>query len=241
MFAHSHHARTKQKGFIRSKTPPWLITFADLMALLLTFFIMMLSFSTMDNEKYKAVAKSMEDAFGPGSGKQLQGMVEREELNTAVDEQVENFDAPVLKQRVQNTLNEEIKLGIVEVEVQSGTVVIRFPEKVAFPSGSADLHDKFTPVLVKIVDILEKSNGNIVISGHTDNIPIHNEYFRSNWELSTGRAVSVVQALLDVSTVDPERFVVQGFADTKPLKPNTNVESRAANRRVEISIENNPE
>jgi len=229
----------------KKRSAAWIVTFADLMALLLTFFIMMLSFSHMDMVKYQAVVESMEEAFNVADTDAEQTEFEdiAEFTDTLVKRYVEDgrSEKPpqfvISESSVEASLHDELEKGVLDVEMVNGNVVIRFPEKVAFPSGSAKLHNRFNEILEKIITILTQSQGEIVISGHTDNIPINNGEFRSNWELSTARAVSVVEAILMRSKLEDERFVVQGYADTKPLLPNNIAENRMVNRRVEISIE----
>lgn len=221
----------------QSNTPAWIVTFADMMALLLTFFILMLSFSNMDVTKYKAISDAMEESFGPGVAKDLEGLITEEGLPDAINKLKGTLArTETLQEQLEHSLAEEIKQGALEVEKQGEHTVIRFPEQVAFTTASEALRAQFDPLLDKVVAIIEKSNGTIVITGHTDSIPIYNERFRSNWDLSAARAVSVVHAILKRSKIDPKRLVAQGLADTQPLSANTDKKSRANNRRVEITI-----
>jgi chemotaxis protein MotB len=214
-----------------------MVTFGDMMALLLTFFILLFSFSEMDATRYKAVSDALEESFGPGITKDLQGLVTKDGLPDAVNKLKGHLERPeTLQQQLENALTEEIKQGSLEIEKQGIQTIVRFPERVAFPTASESLRPQFDPVLDKVVQIIEKSEGTIIITGHTDNVPIYNDRFRSNWDLSAARAVSVVHAILERSNIDPTRLVAQGVADTQPLKENSNKEFRAMNRRVEISI-----
>ena len=99
-----------------------------------------------------------------------------------------------------------------------------------------DVKPTFLPTLDKIGRLISDMEGIVQVTGHTDNVPISNARFRSNWELSAGRAVSVVHRLLDGSSLDPRRIVVTGLASTQPRVPNDSAENRARNRRVEISL-----
>jgi len=114
--------------------------------------------------------------------------------------------------------------------------VIRIREKGSFPSGDARLNKEFLPIIGKIQTVLIKTNGQIAVAGHTDNIPINTPRYRSNWELSTSRATSVVHELLRNGEMLPERFVLEGYADTQPLTTNDTSDNRARNRRVEIIV-----
>jgi len=115
-------------------------------------------------------------------------------------------------------------------------VIIQILERASFASGSADVRQEFLPILVKISQLIAGQKGTITVSGHTDNVPISNSRFRSNWELSTARAVSVAEQLLRGAPLDESRLVVAGHADTRPQANNDTAEGRARNRRVDISI-----
>ncbi|RDH89117.1 MAG: hypothetical protein DIZ77_16425 [endosymbiont of Seepiophila jonesi] len=104
-------------------------------------------------------------------------------------------------------------------------------------SGRASLDPDFFDVITRITDVVAETPGNIVVAGHTDNIPISTQRFRSNWELSSARAVTVVHAMLSNSDLDPARVLIEGHADSNPLAPNDSRENRAKNRRVELVIE----
>ncbi|MDP6804363.1 MAG: OmpA family protein [Rhodospirillales bacterium] len=252
--------------------PAWMITFADLMALLLTMFVLLLSFSSMDAQRYQVIANAMEEAFGLSAIMNLGGMLDvgvsyREgsplvpdipvvrieipekpplekpekpkpdepempapEIVTAPPQGSANF-APLVE-----ALKDEVGRGIVRIEEKSGSTLIRFPDRVAFPSGSDQLTAEFLAMLDKLAAAFAKVEGDIVVAGHTDNRPIAAGRFRSNWDLSSARAASVVHYLLNHTTIDPARMTAQGFSDSRPLAPNTTPENRAANRRVEISV-----
>ena len=123
------------------------------------------------------------------------------------------------------------------IETQGLKILIRIRERASFASGSADLRTDFAPILGGIAGILNDTEGRIIVAGHTDDIPIHNFRFRSNWELSASRAVTVAHALQDAANIPPDRFQVEGHAETQPVAPNDSVENRGRNRRVEIIIE----
>ncbi|HHH39816.1 MAG TPA: type VI secretion system protein TssL, partial [Sedimenticola sp.] len=116
-------------------------------------------------------------------------------------------------------------------------IIIRIREKGSFASGSATLDRGFLSVMKRISEAVAKAPGRGGGAGYTDNIPISTRRFRSNWELSSARAVTVVHALLRNKAIDPERVLVEGHADTNPLVPNDTPENRAKNRRVELVIE----
>ncbi|MCG6864417.1 MAG: type VI secretion system protein TssL, long form [Thiogranum sp.] len=332
--------------------PPWVMTFADLMSLLMCFFVLLLSFSEMDVSKYKEMAGSMKDAFGvqrdikskeppkginviarefspgrpeptelnvirqmttrdlrvnldlgkrrhrpaptprakrdpgvektPGAQSQAAGLtaVQQQELaqakalaakrleeklkaeaqladkqakdkanritidQTSLDELVAARIA-AQKQRkleqsaklISNALGQEIRSGSVDVETAGQKIIIRVREKASFGSGRAALKEDFRPILARVAEILRGTDGKIIVAGHTDNVPIYTERFRSNWELSAARAVSVAHEMMLATNIPAERFLIQGFADTEPVAKNDTPANRAKNRRVEIVLQ----
>jgi len=138
---------------------------------------------------------------------------------------------------ISDALGREIKNGSVDVETAGQKIIIRVREKASFGSGRAELKDAFRPILARVAKILKGSEGKIIIAGHTDNIPIYTERFRSNWELSSARAVSVAHAMMLATNIPSNRFLVQGFADTEPMVKNNSAANRARNRRVEIILQ----
>ena len=128
----------------------------------------------------------------------------------------------------------------VEVVVTDGVVSFRISSEVLFPSGQADLIGPGAEMLATLVPVLNAMpQQRIVVEGHTDNVAIRNERYPSNWELSSGRAGSVVRQLIALG-VPPNRIRATGYADTKPLEPNDSEAHRAANRRVELVLESVP-
>ncbi|MFD1007563.1 MULTISPECIES: flagellar motor protein MotB [Oceanisphaera] len=141
-----------------------------------------------------------------------------------------------LAQELAEELNDSIELDAIEIEALGQQVIIRIKENASFSSGSAFLQPQFWPVVRKIGGLLKDIPGEILVSGHTDDVQSHNELFRSNWELSSQRALAVADQLLKVEGFADERMVVMGMAGTRPLVQNDTAESRRRNRRVEITI-----
>lgn len=246
--------------------PAWVMTFADLMTLLMCFFVLLLSFSEMDVAKFKQLSGSMKEAFGVQAEIEVRtipkgtsvvaqefspGTPDPTALNEVrqftIDSNQNSLDALERRKndieetnahakRIREALRAEIGNGDVAVRTDGAKVIIHVLENASFDSGLADVKPQFVPVLNKISDLIDNNSGTVTVSGHTDNVPIANERFRSNWELSTSRAVSVAHQLLNRAVIDPDRVVVSGHADTKPRAANDSVENRAKNRRVDISI-----
>ncbi|MBV2122925.1 MAG: flagellar motor protein MotB [gamma proteobacterium symbiont of Stewartia floridana] len=258
--------------------PPWLATFADLMSLLMCFFVLLLSFAEVDAQRFKKMAESMKDAFGvqreipaveivkgtsvimqefsPGKPepspiediRQITSDLEQEFLDREskdandVDEAKAAMQAELEREvqaqaeELQEMLETEITDGLIDVETESTNIIIRIQEKGSFPSGRANLNPDFFEVISKITEVIATTPGKIIVAGHTDNIPISTRRFRSNWELSSARAVTVVHAMLSNASIEEDRFLIQGYADSQPLVDNETAENRAQNRRVELVI-----
>ncbi len=246
--------------------PAWVMTFADLMTLLMCFFVLLLSFSEMDVAKFKQLSGSMKEAFGVQSEIQVKtipkgtsvvaqefspGKPEPTPINTVrqftIDSNRNTLDAlsRELKEieetreharRLRMALKEEIDKGSVSIQTEGMKVIVHIMENASFDSGYADLRPEFMPVLEEIAELIDNNSGEVTVSGHTDNVPIRNDKFRSNWDLSTSRAVSVAHELLKLASIDAERVIVTGHADTRSRASNETPEDRAKNRRVDISI-----
>jgi chemotaxis protein MotB len=270
--------------------PAWMATFADLMSLLMCFFVLLLSFSEMDAMKFKRLAGSMAQAFGvqnklnvtdvpkgtsiiaqefsPGipSPTPINEIWQKTEDITEMSLEVqcnEEYDVEAgdvaqeagvkakIRQKLEklieetkqdaqqlaDALEEEIVAGEIEVETEGRKIIIRIREKGSFKSGSHELADDYYDVIDEIRGVLMQKPGKIQVQGHTDNIPIRRSpRYRSNWELSSARAISVAEELMKDGEINQRRFEIAGMADTQPLVDNTTRENRARNRRVEIVI-----
>ncbi|MGM7636365.1 flagellar motor protein MotS [Bacillus sp. Hm123] len=223
--------RKKPKG-----APKWMVTFADLVTLVLVFFILLFSMSQIDIVKFKAIAQSFrqqaafenQSSIVPGEYpseemKKEQGQKEEESLNK-------------LAKEVQQYLKEN---GLEDVATANRTergVVLVLQEKILFNTADAVVVDEAHSFLNQIGKMLESKPNIIKVEGHTDNRPIKNNYYPSNWELSSARASSVIRFLSANHEIDAKRFIAVGYGDTRPLVPNTNSDNMQKNRRVEIII-----
>jgi chemotaxis protein MotB len=257
------HVWKKDKLRLRNQTPAWIVTFADLATLLLTFFILLLSFAEMDVEKYRAMANSMAVAFGSGNvlaegvGGSPLTLIETDTVSLPepsdsmtsepefIDERtagVETTGVPAgivdLASRMIRELEREVASEALSVNYDENQVVIRFSEEATFRSGDAAIKPEMLPIIDRVVGVLAECRGDVLVSGYTDDRPIASSRYRSNWDLSAARAVSVVHELVMNRQVPAERVVAAGRAETNPLAPNDSDENRAKNRRVEIAIRN---
>lgn len=253
----------KNRKRLQNQTPAWIVTFADLATLLLTFFILLLSFAEMDVEKYRAMANSMAVAFGSSNvlaediGGSPLTMIESDTVSLPeptesqarepefIDERAEGA-APTqipggvidLASRMIRELESEVASEALSVNYDQNQVVIRFSEEATFRSGEAAIKPEMIPIIERVVNVLSACTGDVLVSGYTDNRPISSDRYRSNWDLSAARAVSVVHELVMNRQVPADRVVAAGRAETNPLAPNDTPENRALNRRVEIAIRN---
>ena len=158
-----------------------------------------------------------------------------DDAKKAIDKLIEQTQQDAME--LAKALSEQIANGEVELETKGRTIIVRIKEKGSFASGSAELSSQYVPLLQEVRNVLAAKQGTISVQGHTDNIPIRTARFRSNWDLSSARAVSVAEELFTDGVLNPNRFQVSGFADTRPLASNDTSEGRARNRRVEIVVE----
>lgn len=255
--------RPVKKKRSKNTTPDWIVTFADLATLLLTFFILLLSFAEMDIEKYRAMANSMALAFGSSNvmaedvGGSPLTLVESDtvslpEPSESLQDQPEFIDERTersqtrqipggvldLAGRLVRQLQAEVASEALHINYDEDQVVIRFSEEATFRSGDAEIKPEMIPIIERVVNVLAVCSGDVVVSGHSDDRPISSSRYRSNWDLSAARAVSVVHELVLNREIPAERVVAAGRAETRPLADNDTPANRSMNRRVEIAIRN---
>lgn len=225
--------------------PAWMVTYADLMSLLFALFVLLLSFSEVDDNSFKKNAGPMREAFNQnadfetdeqshmsgGSGI-LSGV---KTMQMDIPDQEALRDAMVSQLR--RSLQADLANNLVELEETNTGIIVRFPTETAFQSGGAELAPSSYATLDKVIPVLARTPGDIKVGGHTDDIPISNLQYRSNWDLSAARATSVVHYFLRSGQIPKKRLTSQGYADSRPLLENKTREARAKNRRVEITIE----
>ncbi len=220
----------------------WIVTFSDLMSLLLTFFILLYSMSTVEVSKFKQLMKSVQSALGvqqvPEAGTR-EGLEMLDHDGESQPDAVDELGGMVQKelQEIQSKVEEFIiknKLGgKVSVEVGERGAVITISDVVLFPEGEAKFTRQAQPILKKLTELLKEFPYQVRVEGHTDNVPIHNSKYPSNWELSSARASEIVRFFIRHG-VDPKRLVAAGYAHYRPIADNSTPEGRARNRRVEI-------
>ncbi len=220
----------------------WLVTYADLVTLLLVFFVLLFSLSSLKQEKFMSAINSIKSQLS--ANKPLTGISNLIEIQDSTKSKISIEDITGLRSR-QEAMVEDINRFIsgnnqsknISVHTVNNKIIITITGKVLFDSGSASLNPEALPVLNGIVQLVMKyPEYNINIKGHTDDIPISTAQFPSNWDLSAIRATTVLKYLIKKG-ISPERLTATGYGDIMPLVPNTSASNRAINRRVEFVLE----
>jgi len=244
----------------------WMNTFSDLMNLLLCFFVLLFSMSNVDAQKFQLIAASFSQSFsiftagGTAMGEGLlvgNGVSQLNDLDQFMnsmgysseketEDQTDEFakveeeqlkEAEQLAEKIEESIEEEKLSKEVDIDFTSQYVSLTLNGALLFDSGSDTIKKEAYPVLDKIGVILQKYAQSLVeIEGHTDNVPIHNIIFENNNELSSARALSVFDYLLETTNLNPALIKHSGRGEYVPITDNTSVEGRAKNRRVEIKI-----
>jgi len=227
-----HGGGSRDNGLNLPTSAGWMTTYGDIMTLLLTFFVLLLSYSTIQEESFRRALASFQDALGVLPSER--SLIQFERV-PAIRPTPPIPPSEIIK-RMRNAIYSAGLKGEMKVERDKEGVRITIKSPILFNSGSADLQPGARPVLNELVKILEESPNIVVVEGHTDNVPIKTERFPSNWELSTARAISVGRFLFETGGLDPGRFTVAGYGEYHPVQSNDDAEGRRENRRVEILL-----
>ncbi|ODM27210.1 hypothetical protein A7W90_13875 [Clostridium sp. Bc-iso-3] len=247
--------------------PEWMTTYSDMVTLLLTFFVLLFSMSSVDSEKFKQITNSLSAAFmGSGSGgiygyndgtvvynikeNNVSGDIMEdgdEAFNEGKSAEIGAFtggNAASEAQKIEDfvedvqSLVEEMELNEYVKVIEDNTyLTVRIDSVILFDLGKADIKPSGKEALKKIGELLKELNRGATIQGHTDNLPINTMLFPTNWELSTKRATNVVLFLVEESGVNPEKLTATGNGEFKPIAPNDTEENRQKNRRIDIVID----
>lgn len=224
--------RRKKKGD-DVNTNGWMDTYADTITLLLTFFILLYSISAVDSEKLKQLNHALQSS--------LKGNTEVSEVKDIKDLEVKtkdpksgNTEYEDLAKKLNSTIEKNGLTEVIKLRKEDRGIVLQLDETILFEPGKADLKENNKEVLETITTIINEHDNDVLIEGHTDNVPMNNKKFASNWELSAARALSAVTYFVHDKQIDPMRFSVKGYGEYKPLVPNDTPENRAINRRIDI-------
>jgi chemotaxis protein MotB len=227
--------RRKKPGEQPPGCPAWMVTYGDMVTLVLTFFVLMFAFSTVDTLKYKQIVNSLRGAMGGNIGV-LQDGTTLDMISEVTSTGSPSYDK-VLKQ-LQMILDRQDMQDKVELRQNGRNIIVSFKEKLFFLIGSADILKEALPILNEVGVVIREQQLAIRVEGHTCDIPIRTPKFPSNWELSAIRAVNVSKYLIEKAGINPKKVSVAGYGQYRPMVPNTSKESRARNRRVDIVIIN---
>ena len=208
----------------------WLLTYADLITLLLGLFVILYAMSKIDTAKYNKWVAAFEGFFGKSQAKIEQGIGDKG-LIDGLSEQMR------IQEMLQKALGSNDKISFT---VDERGVTVHFQEELLFPSGQAELKASSYVTLDSLSQVLKRLHNDIRIEGHTDNIPINTPRFPSNWHLSVERAVNAGYYLIERHSMNPDKFSMVGYGERRQITTNSTDEGRAKNRRVDIVILTSP-
>lgn len=221
-----------------SNNERWLLTYSDLITLLMVFFVVMFAMSSADTKKFNALKSSLQSALkteGAGSNLIMEYSGDRPisqpmQLDQVKDEMTEFRD---IIQKLQANIADPKNVAIF---IDERGLTIRFLDSILFDLGSGELRPTAYPLLDAVGIVLKDSGHFTRVEGHADNLPINTAQFPSNWELSSARSIAVTRYLIQKHGLDPHRLSSLGYGEYHPLYPNTSEENRSKNRRVDIVI-----
>lgn len=232
--------RRKNKAAKAENHERWLLTYADLITLLLVFFIVLYAGSQEDQKKFEALAQGLRSAFHnpaatSGAGGSSAVFTGSGAANAAGSQQ-ELADFQSITAILERVASERGLGDRISLRMEPDRIVIGLTSDLLFQSGSATLRPSAGPVLDAVAEALRGKPNEIRIEGHTDNIPINTMEFNSNWELSAARATAVLRELVDNGGLPADRLFAAAYGDARPKADNATAEGRAANRRAEIVV-----
>ena len=235
----------------------WMDTYGDLVTLLLCFFVLLFSFSSVDAEKWNQIVNAFTGMGGGAEVAAFNVSTVREEPIGGIDsminydnrdsdddaassEEVDNTSADELYEKIKTYITENDLVGKVSVYKTEDTILIRFNEIALFNSGEAEILPEGMETIRSMAEIIS-SNLSLIeavrVEGHTDNVPMHSAEFEDNWDLSTKRATNTLRLILDTGLINAGDIYAAGYAETKPIASNDTAEDRAKNRRVDIILQ----
>ena len=222
----------------------YLITYADLITLLLGLFVILYAASQVDEERYKEVSNAFSEYFKSTKEQVLQGSggVMAGHKNGIPEPIMQNASPKSLEdvaKQATESLGMYLQKGLISIRSSQNELVVALPEQLLFKSGKADVEPQGVPVLDSIANIIRDVDFQITVDGHTDDVPIRTFRYESNWHLSVARAMNVAYKLI-TRGIKQENLIVRGFGEQMPVADNQTETGRAKNRRVEITVSNLP-
>lgn len=242
-----HHAEHHEEHTDES----WLVPYADILTLLLALFIVLFASADSNKVKFTQMAQSLNAAFSGSpsvfdNNRAISPEVENSKPNESkldsIKEQAqlrETVELLKVKQELDQYIQSNKLVGELTTVLTDDGLMIRIKDTALFPSGSADLRAESQRFATEIAKMLNPLSQQVVISGHTDNVPINTRDFPSNWELSSRRAINFMKYLLNQEKLKPERFSAIGYGEYRPMESNSVDGGQSKNRRVEVLIMRN--
>ncbi len=227
----------KKKEDQKRGSPAWMTTFGDMMTLLLVFFVLLYSFSVMDLDKFEGFISALQNKLGVLDGGQTlqdSGNIARGDIGEKFTPARQGY-AKVMSEISQyieeNNLQEQVQMRLTD-----RGLILSLTGQILYDLGEAVIKPQGREVLNEVALTLKEVPNEIIVEGHTDNIPINTSKFPTNWELSTTRATNVIRYFIEEHEVNPRRLSAAGYSKYRPLYANETSEQRAKNRRVQIVI-----
>lgn len=239
-------SRRKAKGE-DIDTNSWLATYSDTITLLLTFFVLLYSYSSVDAQKFQQISNALQGVFSGKSSDQILNFNPNDGEVPIIGSQNEsngkNVDASknvkATYEKLQKQVESEKLDKYIKIKVDSRGYIFEIKDKILFETGKADLKTDSIPVLNFITKYIEKIPNEIIIEGHTDNVPISNYKYKDNIDLSADRANNVTRFFIKNKKIDPKRIKPMGLGEYHPIVPNNSESNKAKNRRVNVLIVTN--
>jgi chemotaxis protein MotB len=213
----------------------WLTTYADMVTLLLCFFVLLFAFSSVDEAKFSSIISAFQNYLGVLT--QGQSVLDSPGPLPYEYSDMGQRQLYELWEQMSEYIEEQGIEGV-ELQLEERGLIVRFAEQVFFDLGQAVLKPEALQILSSIAAQLKELPNPLRVEGHTDDWPIRTSTFPSNWELSMYRATNVVRYLIEEEGFDPHKLSVAGYSEYRPIRPNDTAQNRALNRRVDIVILN---
>ena len=224
--------RRRRSADERENLERWLLTYADLITLLLAFFVVMYSMSRIDNKKFGQVSDALNTILKGGPSVLH---LNEEPIKTGHG-LLQLGNLRMVQQKIDEKFAQFGKQDVLKTEVTERGLVVHIMESALFDPGSAELKQRALEVLDLVASELKDRPNHVRIEGHTDDTPIRTAIYPSNWELSSARATAVVRYYTESHAIPPGRISALGYGEYRPVAPNNSIENRAMNRRVDIVI-----
>lgn len=239
----------KKKPEKEGNSERWLLTYSDLITLLMIFFIVLYAMGNTDATKYKALSEGLNAAMGGNGGKNIIGTdgavgVSIDDSNwkpadtNVVSQSPEDAKLEDVQKKIDGYINNSGLKGSVTTEIEDKGLVVSIKDALFFGSGKADINASYEQRLIEIGKFLGQIDNYVVVEGNTDNVPMSNYLFKDNIDLASGRANNVMRVLITEAGISPSRIASRSNGEYRPIATNDTAEGRAKNRRVDIFILN---